>query len=185
MASCRHILMPWEHRVCSECLQNDPHAIWLVKLHACCFNPQRHRSVVHVTVVIDQEQIVMKQIRPLPGNYSTFRGKFAHCYNFPDCSDGDMCCFGHNKLEVDTWNAKKRIISGEKPCINASPIHSILRVNACYFTVLLTMQLPTQLCMIIIADVAGGRNNRIWVIHCRVVSLWATGVIFCYFLYCS
>ena len=184
MASCRHILMPWEHCVCSECHQNDPHAIWLVKLHAHCFYPQRHRSAAHVTVVIDQDQIMMEPIRPLPGNCFTFRGKFVHCCNFPDCRRGDKCRYGHSKLEVDTWNAKKRIISGEKPSINASLIHSILRVNA-LFTVLLTMHLSIQLCVIIIADVAGGGNNRIWVIHRRVVSLCATGVIFCYFPYCS
>ena len=115
MASCRHILMPWEHCVCSECLQNDPHAIWLVKLHARCFYPQRHRSAAHVIVVIDQDQIMMEPIRPLPGNCFTFRGKFVHCCNFPDCRRGDKCRYGHSKLEVDTWNAKKRIISGEKP----------------------------------------------------------------------
>ena len=105
--------MPWEYDVCSECLQNDPHAIWLVKVHAHCFEPQRHRRAVHIPVVIDQAHVMMEQIRPLPGNCFTFNGRFCHCYKFPDCSKGDECPFGHTKLEVDTWNAKKRIISGK------------------------------------------------------------------------
>jgi len=142
MASCRHILMPWEHRVCSECLQNDPHAIWLVKLHAHCFNPQRHRSAIHITVVIDQEQIVMKPIRPLPANYFTFHEKFIHCYNFPDCSKENECCSGHNKLEVDTWNTKKRIISGEK--LHALP--ECIVTQSIPRSVLLTMHACSQCC---------------------------------------
>ena len=114
MASCRHILMPWEHDVCSECLQKDPHAIRLVKVHAHCFEPQRHRSAVHIPVVINQAHVMMEQIRPLPGNCFTFRGEFVHCHHFPDCNKGGKCRFGHSELEVDTWNAKKRIISGKE-----------------------------------------------------------------------
>ena len=119
MASCRHILMPWEHDVCLECLQNDPHAIWLVKVHAHCFEPQRHRRAVHIPVVINQVHVMMEQIRPLPENCFAFHGKFYHCYNFPDCSKGDKCPFGHSELEVDTWNAKKKIISGMDCCVRS------------------------------------------------------------------
>ena len=75
-----------------------------------------------MTVVIDKDQVMMQPIRPLPGNCFTFRGKFVRCSNLPDCSKGDKCCFGHNTFEVDTWNAKKKIISGGKPL--AAPVRS-------------------------------------------------------------
>lgn len=103
-------LMPWEHHVCSACLQRNPHAIWLVKCR--CFEPQQHRGEEQVLVIIDHACMVMVRIRPLPHHLSHFRGEFMECRNYPNCYHNTECKFAHSKAECDTWNIKKRILGG-------------------------------------------------------------------------
>ena len=103
------LLMPWEHSVCSECFQNNPYAIWLIKQQ--CFQPRRHQNAFQIIIAIDQNYMDMVNIRPLPPNYAQFRGGFVECWNY-QCPDGTACHFAHSKIEADTWSIKKRMIKG-------------------------------------------------------------------------
>ena len=110
-----NFLMPWEHSVCSTCLQRNPHSIWLVKCR--CLEPQQHRRAKHTTVIIDHDCMEMVTIRPLPHNHEQFQGHFVKCWHYPNCSDGTTCRFAHSKAERDTWNIKKRILKGTWECL--------------------------------------------------------------------
>ena len=104
-------LMPWEHYVCSACLQQNPHAIWLVKCR--CFEPQQHGRKQQALVIIDHDSMEMVRIRPLPHHLSVhFRGEFMQCRNYPNCYRNTECKFAHSKAECDTWNIKKKILRG-------------------------------------------------------------------------
>ena len=106
-----NFLMPWEHYVCSACLQQNPHAIWLVKCR--CFEPQQHRRKQQALVIIDHDSMEMVRIRPLPECYSQIKGRFVKCYQHPNCPRGLVCTFAHSKAERDTWNMKQRIKRGK------------------------------------------------------------------------
>lgn len=104
-------LLPWEHLVCSKCLRVNPHAIWLVKLR--CFEKYSHRKDGEVIVVIEHESMKMTEVRPLPENYASFRGKFWMCRDIVTqgfCTQSHS--YPHSQAEYDSWNAKKTILQG-------------------------------------------------------------------------
>ena len=98
---------PWEYDVCEDCYGNNPYAIWLVK--QMCFRPKRHRGMGTVRVVIDQNCMVMREIRPMPHNSFWFRGEFVDCFFYPECPRDKECTFAHSPIECDTWNFKKSL----------------------------------------------------------------------------
>ena len=103
-------LMPWEHSVCSACLQRNPHSVWLVKRR--CFEPHQHGRTEQTIVTIDHSCMEMVTIRPLPHYHQQFQGEFVECQHYPNCRRGTLCNFAHSKAECDTWNIKKRILKG-------------------------------------------------------------------------
>ena len=112
-------IMPWEHYVCSECYWENPYAIWLVKQR--CFKPHKHQAILvnKVLVVVDRESMAMVHIRPLPQHCSHLK-EFIQCvHHHTSVNIGIQCNLtcqcAHGKIEVDTWNIKKRIINGKRP----------------------------------------------------------------------
>ena len=113
---------PWEHKVCKQCFEDNPNAIWLVKVH--CFKPHQHRSGNCIRVVIDHEYMDMEPVRTI--STSLWRTNwFKHCYNCPDCFRGDRCWFPHSQHELDLWNIKNRLIKGM--CNNRFNYHIIIK----------------------------------------------------------
>lgn len=106
----RNFLLPWEHRVCPKCLYQNPHAIWLVKYG--CFERFLHEDTPPVTVIVVHETMEMIRIRPLPHNWSSFRGYFDMCRYRSGCQRRYQCKFPHSKAEQRAWNAKKAILKG-------------------------------------------------------------------------
>ena len=97
--------------MCSKCLQLNPHAIWLVKFK--CFKRSSHRYVEEVIVVIEPNSMKLIEVRPLPENYDTFRGKFWMCRDVVKHGVCDKShAYAHSEVEYDSWNAKKTILQG-------------------------------------------------------------------------
>lgn len=108
-----NFLLPWEYRVCPQCLRQNPHAIWLVKYG--CFERSLHKDMKGtepVNVVIVQETMEMVRLRPLP-SHSSFDGQFIVCRFKDNCRRGYSCKSPHSKAEKDAWNAKKYILNGK------------------------------------------------------------------------
>ena len=100
---------PWEHKVCKLCFEDNPNAIWLVKVR--CFKPHQHRSGDCIWVVIDHEYMDMESVRTI--STSLWRvSRYRHCRNTPNCYHGDRCWFPHSQIELDMWNIKIRLIKG-------------------------------------------------------------------------
>lgn len=101
---------PWEHEVCQLCLDDNPNALWLVKVG--CFKPHQHESI-RTRVVIDHECMAMVPIRRI--STSLWRTAwFKLCRNSPDCPRRDKCWFPHTTHELNMWNIKNRLIKGEQ-----------------------------------------------------------------------
>lgn len=100
---------PWEHKVCKLCFEDNPNAIWLVKVH--CFKPHQHRSGDFIWVVIDHECMAMKPVRTISTRLWR-TAWYKRCYNGPDCFRGNSCWFPHSQHELDIWNIKNRLIKG-------------------------------------------------------------------------
>lgn len=106
-----NFLLPWEHYVCSKCLWMNPHATWLVKLK--CLEKSAHQADAQVVVVIEQDSMKLTEVRPLPQNYTSFRGKFWMCRDvlkYGKCNQSHS--YAHSRAEYDSWNAKKSILQG-------------------------------------------------------------------------
>ena len=110
------VVVPWEHWVCTRCLQDNPHAVWLIKLK--CFQPRRrgHCYPEEKTLVsIEPSTMQLVRVRPLPKCAWTIRGKFMFCRNHPSCHNGDSCTYAHTYVEQHTWNFKKTLYKGSFP----------------------------------------------------------------------
>lgn len=121
-------LLPWEHYVCSKCLQLNPYAIWLVKFK--CFQRSLHkRYAEEVIVVIEPGSMKLIEVRPLPENYDRFRGKFWMCRDVVKHGSCDSYhSYAHSEVEYDSWNAKKTILQGSTYVmhINNNNFHTAL-----------------------------------------------------------
>ena len=102
--------MPWEHRVCSRCLEANPYAIWLVKVG--CFTPHIHKTAFFVTVVIEHESMKMIFIGSLPGSCIAQGGDVEMCGR-TKCVGIAICQLAHSGYEFDTWNTKKCLIDSK------------------------------------------------------------------------
>ena len=104
------VLVPWEHWVCTQCLQDKPYAVWLIKLK--CFKPgyQDHNYPISKTQVsIDPRTMELVQLRQLPSCVWNIRGNFTFCRY--KCK-GNSCTYAHSPVEQDTWNFKKCVLKG-------------------------------------------------------------------------
>ena len=99
------VVVPWEHWVCTRCLQENPYAVWLIKLK--CFSPayrDHHFPYEKTLVSIEPSTMMLIKMRPLPRCAWRIRGNFAHCQRYPHCHNGDSCTFAHSTVEQHTWN---------------------------------------------------------------------------------
>lgn len=105
---------PWEHEVCSDCYNNNPYSIWLVKVR--CFQPHRHQQCSLIRVVLAHEHMAMVPIRHLPKSFRLpwFHGPFRLCANLINCPKRSQCLYAHSQHEVDMWNIKKRLAKGNQ-----------------------------------------------------------------------
>ena len=99
---------PWEHEVCQQCYNDNPNAIWLVKVG--CFKPHQHGGTT-TRVVIDHEHMDLVTIRAVSTQLWR-RSKFKPCH-FGDNCYRSSCWFPHSDHEVDLWNIKTRLVKGE------------------------------------------------------------------------
>ena len=106
-----NIILPWQHRVCVQCLKQNPHAVWLVK-YKCLERNKTHKGNTAL-VVIDHERMALTQIRPPPETFHHFRGRFYMCRHGSYCPSGDGCNFAHSRFELDNWNTLKTIVEGK------------------------------------------------------------------------
>ena len=95
---------PWEHPVCPQCLEEKPHCLHLALVQ--CFRPRGEHTDGRVPVVIDREEVLLKEVQPLPWRAFHFLGRFAMCRN-PDCRHGDSCRYPHSNLNRIAWTTKK------------------------------------------------------------------------------
>ena len=121
------VVVPWEYWVCSECLEDNPYAIWLIKEK--CLNPRRHYPRCRTLVSIEPSTTMLVKMRPLPKCALTFHGQFALCRNAhqisaelrpelcryrnaQNCGRRDSCTFAHSEVERETWNFIKVLFRG-------------------------------------------------------------------------
>ena len=105
---CDVVVVPWEHWVCTQCLQDNPYAVWLIKLK--CFNPTHHHYPDEKTLVsIEPSTMMLVKMRPLPQCAWTIQG---NCRRYPNCAKGDACTYAHSIVEQDTWNFIKTLYKG-------------------------------------------------------------------------
>ena len=102
---------PWEHEVCKQCYEDNPNAIWLVKVH--CFKPYRHAffNENNIRVVIDHECMAMTSVRRVSTGLWRI-ARFRQCHKGESCKRKLRCWFPHGQHEVEMWNIKSRLIKG-------------------------------------------------------------------------
>ena len=116
------VVVPWEHWVCTQCLQDNPYAVWLIKLK--CLNPSNYRhQFPHQKTLVSIEPFTMMlvKMRPPPPVLHPARGqgRYRHvnvCQSYPNCQLGDLCPFPHSEVEYHTWSFIKTVFKGIYTC---------------------------------------------------------------------
>jgi hypothetical protein len=140
------VVVPWEHWVCTQCLQDNPYAVWLIKLK--CFNPTHHHYPDEKTLVsIEPSTMMLVKMRPLPPCAWTIRGNFVYCRRYPNCAKGDDCTYAHSIVEQHTWNFIKTLYK-EKQLIDM------------IFEARLIPQSPTNVCVKCFHEAQVNDNTR-------------------------
>ena len=113
------VVVPWEHWVCTQCLQDNPYSVWLIKLK--CFSPtkQGHRYPDEKTLVsIEPSTMMLVKMRPAPSRRRVQRPtqrRYMYinvCQDYPNCQRGDACPFPHSEVEHHTWDFIRRAFRG-------------------------------------------------------------------------
>ena len=110
---------PWEHEVCELCFNDNPNAIWLVKVR--CFKPHAHSRFhnTNVRVVIDHRRMAMVTVRRVSTGLWRI-AKFRPCHKGDSCGRKLRCWFPHSQYEVDMWNIKSRLVKGKgESCVTS------------------------------------------------------------------
>ena len=70
------VVVPWEHWVCSQCLRENPYAVWLIKLR--CFQPKIHRHHQYRWTLVSIEPSAMRLVgmRHHPANIEQITAPF-------------------------------------------------------------------------------------------------------------
>ena len=125
MASGR-VVVPWEHWVCTRCLEDNQYALWLIKLK--CFKP-RHRQHYYpgrkTLVSIDPSAMRLVKMRPPPVNIEMSSVPIQLCQSYPHCQYRDNCPRPHSQVEYETWEFIRTLFKGWwwdiKPCMTILP----------------------------------------------------------------
>ena len=109
------VVVPWEHWVCTQCLQDNPYAVWLIKLK--CFNPTHHHYPDETTLVsIEPSTMMLVNMRPTPACHRVQRPNQRRwmylCQDYPHCQRGNACPFPHSEVEYHTWDFIRRAFRG-------------------------------------------------------------------------
>ena len=112
MASGR-VVVPWEHWVCTRCLEDNQYAVWLIKLK--CFKP-RHRQHYYpgrkTLVSIDPSAMRLVKMRPHPVNIEMSSIPIQLCQSYPRCQYRDNCPRPHSQVEYETWEFIRTLFKG-------------------------------------------------------------------------
>ena len=108
------VVVPWEHWVCTQCLQDNPYAVWLIKLK--CFQP-RHRDhnypIRKVLVSIDPSAMKLVKMRQHPASIEGRSESLSICQSLPYCQRGNNCPFPHSQVEFETWEFIRTLFKGK------------------------------------------------------------------------
>ena len=98
--------------MCTQCLQDNPYAIWLIKLK--CFKPgyQDHNYPIRkVLVSIEAMRLVkMRQHSPSIEGRSE---PLPICQSLPYSQCGNNCPFPHSQVEFETWEFIRTLFKGK------------------------------------------------------------------------
>ena len=107
------VVVPWEHWVCSQCLLENPHAVWLIKLR--CFKPHQHRRQYGGTLVsIEPSAMRLVQMRHPPANIEQKKAPIRLCQARQYCQRKDSCQFPHSEVEYHTWDFIRNVFEGKE-----------------------------------------------------------------------
>lgn len=88
--------LPWVYRVCRECYEAKPYAVWLVKLR--CFQPNvHHNDLLLVSIESNVMQLVQMRYPPQIVSGSSHTRQKQRCGHLNDP-------LPHSTVEQDTWN---------------------------------------------------------------------------------
>ena len=106
------VVVPWEHWVCSQCLRENPYAVWLIKLR--CFQPKRHRHHQYGWTLVSIEPSAMRLVgmRHPPANIEQITAPISLCKSWKNCSKRDSCLHPHSEVEKHTWNFIQTVFRG-------------------------------------------------------------------------
>ena len=102
--------------MCPECLAEKEYCLHLALVQ--CLKPASHSRYDRIPVVVDQDNLLLKKVKPLPEHALEFRGGFVACHYYPDCWNGDTCRFAHSEFDRIVWSTKKFVLYG-KPAWSA------------------------------------------------------------------
>ena len=106
------VVVPWEHWVCTQCLEDNPYAVWLIKLK--CFKPGyrgvRHYS--HQRTLVSIEPSIMKLVKMRHPPASLGSGALDLCQSYPNCRRRDSCPLPHSEVEKKTWTFIRTLFEG-------------------------------------------------------------------------
>ena len=107
------VVVPWEHWVCTRCLQDNQYAVWLIKLK--CFKPKYpyHNYPVRKTLVsIDPSEMRLVKMRPHRNNIEMLSAPIPLCQSYPQCQHRDNCLHPHSQVEYETWEFIRTLFKG-------------------------------------------------------------------------
>ena len=110
------IYAPWEHPVCSRCLEKrGQYCLHLATV--VCLEPDHrdHKEAERIPMIVDAEYTMsLCPVRLLPYQCFEFSENFSMCSKVKrslPCPDGN-CRYAHSELERTTWNVKKELLRG-------------------------------------------------------------------------
>ena len=102
------VVVPWEHWVCSQCLQDTPYAVWLIKLR--CFKPHQHRHQIGWTLVsIEPSAMRLVQMRYPPARIDA---PIPPWHAWENCPKRGSCLCPHSDVEYHTWDFIRTVFKG-------------------------------------------------------------------------
>ena len=105
------VVVPWEHWVCSQCLWENPHAVWLIKLR--CFKPHQHRHQYGALVSIEPSAMRLVEMRHPPPNIERNKAPIRLCQARQYCQRKYLCQFPHSEVEYHTWDFIRKVFKGK------------------------------------------------------------------------
>ena len=116
------VVVPWEHWVCSQCLRDNPYAVWLIKLR--CFQPKKHYCR-QILVSIEPSLMKLVEMRDPPSDIEQQSSSIPPCSS-ECCLRRDSCPLPHSEVEYNTWEFIRTAIKGENHLLPDSLANKII-----------------------------------------------------------